>query len=79
LPLSSIDVAAVFIVLATVTVRITIIVVAIITILVVGIAGPCRWSLLCLLCALAVNPRNLTKAGQGSIAHGMGMEHLPLD
>jgi hypothetical protein len=55
------------------------IVVAIITILVVGIAGPCRWSLLCLLCALAVNPRNSTKAGQGSIAHGMGMEHLPLD
>jgi len=28
---------------------------------------------------LAVNPRNLTKASQGGIAHGMGMERLPLD
>ncbi len=52
---------------------------------------PCRWrhccschrhhrhrrlSLSCLPCSLAVNPRNSTKASQGGIAHGMGMERL---
>ena len=36
-------------------------------------------SLSCFSCSLAVNPRNLTKASQGGIAHGMGMERLPLD
>ena len=38
-----------------------------------------RSSSSCLSCSLAVNPRNSTKASQGGIAHGMGMECLPLD
>ena len=33
----------------------------------------------CLPCSLAVNPRNSTKASHSVIAHGMGMERLPLD
>jgi hypothetical protein len=35
-------------------------------------------SLSCSSYSLAVNPRNLTKASQGSITHGMLMEQLPL-
>jgi hypothetical protein len=31
-------------------------------------------SSLCLTCSLLANPRNSTKASQGSFAHGMGME-----
>ena len=38
-----------------------------------------RSSSSCLSCSLAVNPRNSTKASQGGITHGMGMERLPLD
>jgi hypothetical protein len=40
-----------------------------------------RSSSSCLLCSLAsaVNPRNLTKASQGGITHGMEMGRLPLD
>jgi hypothetical protein len=38
-----------------------------------------RSSSSCLSCSLAVNPRNSTKASQGGIAHGMGMERIPLD
>ena len=34
--------------------------------------------LLCLSYSLAVNPRNLAKASQGGITHGMLMERLPL-
>ena len=81
----------IIIVSAAITVHFTVIVVAIIVaILVAGVAAVAvadvaffvdiaALSLSCLLCSLAVNPRNLTEARKGSIAHGTVMERLTLN
>jgi len=79
-------VVVIIIVSAAITVHFTIIVVAIIVaILVAGVAAVAvadvaffvdiaALSLSCLSCSLAVNPRNLTEARKGGIAHGTVME-----
>ena len=75
------------IVVATVTVHFTVVIVTIVPILVVGVTATAvavvvniiaRCCLLSL-CSLADNCRYSTKASQGGIAHGMGMERISLD
>ena len=68
-------VVVVVVIVTAVVFHLPIVVVAIAAIIVVGIVV----FTVALSCSLAVNPRNSTKASQGGIAHGMGMERLPLD
>jgi hypothetical protein len=83
-------IVVVVLVAATIAVDVTYAVVAIVaTIPVVGVTAVAvtivtvivdivALSLSCSSFSLAVNPRNLTKASQGGITHGMLMERLPL-
>ena len=83
-------IVVVVIVPAAITVHITFFVVAIVAaILVVGVAVVVfaviainvyivAFLTSCLSYSLSVNPRNLAKASQGGITHGMLMERLPL-